>query len=106
MEDASPKSEIRMKLDQDNQATIRTILHDITSWRTRHYALRAAWTRDIIHQEGIEVEHVPGVEICADPLTKVLGKVKLVESHKRLQLVSRNSDRGGGGSEPPPTEQN
>ena len=64
MEESSPRLDMKVKLDQDNQATIRTILHEVTSWRTRHYALRAAWTRDIISAEGIEVEHVPGVEIC------------------------------------------
>eukprot|EP00974_Lingulodinium_polyedra_P053815 5172228-Lingulodinium_polyedra.AAC.1 len=69
-----------MKLGQDNEATIRTITHAVTSWRTRHYALRAAWIRDIIKEERIIVEHEQGVEICADPLTKVLGKVKLQEA--------------------------
>ena len=86
---------MKVKLDQDSQATIRTILHEVTSWRTRHYALRAAWTRDIISAEGIEVEHVPGVEICADPLTKVLGKVKLAGSHKLLQLTSKVPELDG-----------
>jgi hypothetical protein len=68
-----------MKLDQDNKATIRSILYEVTSWRTRHYALRAAGIRDLISTEGITVEHVKGVRIIADPLTKVLGKIKLIE---------------------------
>ena len=76
-----------MKLDQDNMATIRTITHEVTSWRTRHYALRAAWIRDIIKDERIRVEHEKGVEICADPLTKVLGKVKLQEALDKLDIT-------------------
>ena len=76
-----------MKLDQDNMATIRTITHEVTSWRTRHYGLRAAWIRDIIKEERIRVEHEKGVEICADPLTKVLGKVKLQEALDKLHIT-------------------
>ena len=75
-----------LKLDQDNQATIRTITTQMTSWRTRHYAVRAAWIRDIIKVDGITMEHIKGVEIIADPLTKVLGGEKLHESWKKLQL--------------------
>eukprot|EP00974_Lingulodinium_polyedra_P019503 1883707-Lingulodinium_polyedra.AAC.1 len=63
-----------MKLDQDNKATIRTITHELISWRTRHYALRAAWIRDAIKEERITVEHEKGVDICAGPLAQVLGK--------------------------------
>eukprot|EP00974_Lingulodinium_polyedra_P021520 2079906-Lingulodinium_polyedra.AAC.1 len=59
-----------MQLDQDSMATIRTITHEVISWRTRHYALRAAWIRDIIKEERIEVEHEKGVDICADPSPK------------------------------------
>ena len=61
---------VTMKLDQDNQGTIRSIIYEVTSWRTRHYASRASWIRDIIQDEGIHVEHVPGLDIIADPLTK------------------------------------
>ena len=44
-----------LKLDQDNKGTIRSILYDVTSWRTRHYADKAAWLRDVIMAEGIQV---------------------------------------------------
>ena len=33
-------------LKQDNMACITTITTEVTSWRSRHYALRAAWVRD------------------------------------------------------------
>ena len=42
-----------LTLYQDNQATITTILHDVTSWRSRHYALRAAGTRDLADKDNI-----------------------------------------------------
>ncbi len=77
---------VTMKLDQDNQGTVRTIIHEVTSWRTRHYADRASWIRDITQLENICVEHMPGVDIIADPLTKVLPKIKLTQSWGKLQL--------------------
>ena len=77
---------VTLKLDQDNQATIATIMHEVTSWRTRHYALRAAGIRDLVAEQQITVEHVRGVSIIADPLTKVLPNIKLMESYEKLQL--------------------
>lgn len=77
-------------MDQDNQATIRSITHEVTSWRTRHYAIRAASIRDIIYAENITVEHVKGIDIIADPLTKVLPKIKLRESWNKLQLQDKD----------------
>eukprot|EP00974_Lingulodinium_polyedra_P022169 2141763-Lingulodinium_polyedra.AAC.1 len=60
----------------------------MTSWRTRHYALRAAWIRDIIKKERIVVRPDKGVDICADPLTKVLSKIKLQEALDQLHLTT------------------
>ena len=77
---------VTMKLDQDNQGTVRTIIHEVTSWRTRHYADRASWIRDITQLENICVEHMLGVDIIADPLTKALPKIKLTQSWGKLQL--------------------
>ena len=84
------ENEAVMKLDQDNQSTITRIVHEVTSWRTRHYAMRAAGIRDLIVDEKIEVEHVRGVKIIADPLTKVLERVLLMESYEKLQMGPRN----------------
>eukprot|EP00969_Alexandrium_andersonii_P121603 5376257-Alexandrium_andersonii.AAC.1 len=36
---------------QDNESCIRTLTTEVSSWRSRHYALRAAWIRDVIVQE-------------------------------------------------------
>ena len=75
-----------LKIDQDSMATITTILHEVTSWRSRHYALRAAGIRDLVDKEKITVEHVRGVEIVAGPLTKVwtMGELHIVLS--KLQM--------------------
>ena len=75
---------------QDNESCIRTLTAEVTSWRSRHYALRAAWIRDVIMQEGIVVKYQPGKEILADGLTKVLPKAKLKESREKLLLQDVN----------------
>ena len=67
-------------------ATILTLLHSVTSWRTRHYAVKAAWARDIIKVKGIHVEHVPGEFLVADILTKILRGHKQVELREELNL--------------------
>ena len=77
---------VKMKLDQDNQATIRTIIYEVTSWRTRYYAIRAAWVRDTVKSQKITVEHEKGISIIADPLTKVLPKLKVHEAWVKLQI--------------------
>ena len=83
------RSDVKLELDQDNLATIRSITYEVTSWRTRHYALRAAWVRDMVQQEKVDVKHVKGVDITADPLTKVLERIKLGEAREKLQLYPR-----------------
>ena len=75
-----------MQLRGDNYATLHSITNEVTSWRNRHYAIRAAGTRDLIKEEDIEVQHEKGTELVSDALTKVLDKVKLHEAQKRLQL--------------------
>ena len=78
---------VPMNLNQDNMACIQTLLNEITSWRSRHYALRAAWVRDMIHQEQIVVSHERGVLITADGLTKILQKIKLAEMRERMGFI-------------------
>ena len=69
-------------------ATFLTLLHSVTSWRTRHYAVKAAWARYIIKVKGIHVEHVPGEFLVADILTKILRGQKLVELREELNLYA------------------
>ena len=81
--------QVLMKLNQDNMAAVHTIVNEVTSWRTRHYSTRASWIRDMVVKEDIEVAHQSGIDIVADGLTKVLPRIKLVETRQKLQLVSR-----------------
>ena len=78
---------IPMCLGQDNLARVQTITHEVTPWRTRHYASRAAWIRDMVVEEYLEVRHERGLTILADGLTKVLARHKLADTGERLQLA-------------------
>eukprot|EP00975_Prorocentrum_lima_P057808 12122175-Prorocentrum_lima.AAC.1 len=58
----------------------------MSSWRSRHYALRAALIKDMIMQESVLVKYQPGKNTTADGLTKVLHKEKLREARGKLLL--------------------
>ena len=66
---------------------IQTILHEVTSWRSRHYSVCAAWARDTINEEEVDLKHVPGTEIVADPLTKILSGPELPKARRKLGMV-------------------
>ena len=68
-------------------ATVTTLLHQVTSWLTRHYAVKAAWARDIIHSVGIDVKHTPGEYLVADILTKTLKGERLRTLSSELGLI-------------------
>ena len=74
----------------DNTATVITITKEITSWRSRHYAYQAGWARDQVACQPIRVSHLPGIELPADRLTKVLQGVALKKT--RIQLALRNGN--------------
>ena len=69
-------------------AMIQTILNEVTSWRSRHYAVRAAWACDTVKEEGVNLKHVPGVELIAYPLTKVLAGPELPKARKKLGMIN------------------
>eukprot|EP00975_Prorocentrum_lima_P022649 4765484-Prorocentrum_lima.AAC.1 len=71
---------------QDNEPCIRKLPTEVPSWRSRHYAPRAAWIRDVIVHESVLVKYQPGKDIIADGLTKVPQKGKLREAGRRLLL--------------------
>ena len=77
----------QLRMFGDNQAALLTITTKVTSWRTRHYAMRAAWIRDMVVEEECEVRHVRGTDLVSDALTKVLDRIKLSEARDRLRLV-------------------
>ncbi len=90
---------IPITLKQDNMACITTITTEVTSWRSRHYALRAAWVRDVIDMEQVTVKYEKGANIIADALTKILGRVKLQEAQERLRLLTNDSGDDKQGSD-------
>eukprot|EP00975_Prorocentrum_lima_P029111 6113148-Prorocentrum_lima.AAC.1 len=50
-EECQSEVELHLVLLQDNESCIRTLTTEVPSWMSRHYALRAAWLRDMILQE-------------------------------------------------------
>lgn len=76
-------------LGGDNAACIVNLVKGTTATvptRTRHFGIRCSYLRDHTKSEGIEIRHVPGAEIPADALTKVLPRCKLAESRMRLNV--------------------
>ena len=65
-----------------------TITKEITSWRSRHYAYQAGWARDQVATQPIRVSYLPGKDLPADGLTKVLQGTALKKT--RLQLTLRD----------------
>ena len=72
----------------DNTATVITITKEISSWRSRHYSYQAGWARDQVTSLPIKVSHLPGIDLPADGLTKVLQGTALKKT--RVQLTLRN----------------
>ena len=71
---------IHIVANGDNAGAIRLItrqrFHEQTM-RTRHFAIRCAYIRDLVWLHGIDIRHRGTCELEADGLTKVLGKAKL-----------------------------
>eukprot|EP00975_Prorocentrum_lima_P016478 3493459-Prorocentrum_lima.AAC.1 len=55
---------------------------EVSSWRSRHYTLRAACIRDTITYQDILVKYTPCKSIIADGLPKVLQKETLKEAQE------------------------
>jgi hypothetical protein len=73
-------SSIPTILYQDNQSTIRLILHKGNSGRTKHIALRYNMIRECVRDNNITIEYLPTDKMVADTLTKPLGAVLLESS--------------------------
>ena len=54
--------------------------------RTRHFAMRCSYVRDLAGSMHIEIIHKSTLELEADGLTKVLGKAKLAKARGHLGL--------------------
>ena len=75
-----------MSLKGDNMAAMYSLQTEVSSWRTRHYSTFAAWIREKIEEYKVKLVHVPGKELVADGLTKLLGRILLEEFRRRIAL--------------------
>jgi hypothetical protein len=71
-------------LYQDNQSTIRMILHRGNSGRTKHIALRYHMIRECVHNNQITIEYLPTSRMVADTLTKPLGAILFNQHQTRI----------------------
>ena len=74
----------------DNTAMVITTTKEVTSWRSRHYALQAGWARDQVYTQPIRAKHISGKNLPADALTKILQGSEIEKARHRLTL--RNGD--------------
>ncbi|CAE7437089.1 RE1 [Symbiodinium sp. CCMP2592] len=81
---------IHLVANGDNAGAIHLItrerFHEQTM-RTRHFAIRCAYIRDLVWLHNIEVQHRGTNELEADGLTKVLGKAKLATARTQLRIT-------------------
>jgi hypothetical protein len=71
-------------LYQDNQSTIRLIMHKGSSGRTKHIALRFNMIRDCVKNNQIGIEYLCSENMTADTLTKPLGSLLFPAHQARL----------------------
>ena len=64
-------------------------------WRTRHLRLRSHVLRERLRHHLWDVEHVPGVELCADLLTKSITQQSLWESFRRAVGLRTTASEAG-----------
>ena len=72
--------DLELKLMADNASAVTLVVRTrfiAHGWRTRHFAIRASWLRDVTAEKGIEVEHTPGAGLVADLLTKSIPKIRM-----------------------------
>ena len=81
---------VLLELQGDNMAMIQTILNEVASWRSRHYAVRASWARDTVKDQEVDLKHVPGTELVAGPLTKVMAGPELSKARMKLGMIDIN----------------
>ena len=80
---------VQIKMEGDNAGAVRSLQHECTTWRTRHYAGDASWIRDKLEEEEIDLHHRPGKELIADGLTKILPRQLLEQFRRRVAMESR-----------------
>ncbi|CAE7232438.1 TY1B-NL2 [Symbiodinium natans] len=80
-------SVIETELLSDNTGCIANITHAVTSWRNRHYCVKAAALRDQLQEHSIALRYCSGKLILADALTKILGRQALEIARAALRLA-------------------
>ena len=61
---------VKIEMRADNIASIVSIKTEVSSWRNRHYAMKAAWIRDMLNEHDVDLNYQPGATLVADALTK------------------------------------
>ena len=80
---------VQMKMEGDNAGAVRSVKTEVTSWKTRHYAIDASWIRERLQEESVDLQHRPGKSLIADGLTKVLPRELLEQFRGRAVLRNR-----------------
>ena len=77
-----------LTIKTDNMAA-KGLSEEGSSWRTRHFAVKAEGLREQIALELAQAEHVPAVEQRADGFTKALPIQKLIGFLNHLGLIHK-----------------
>lgn len=73
----------------DNKAAIANVVDQTSTWRSRHYLLRAAAIRDYSSKGLILIKYVDSANQLADFLTKYLSRVLFERNRKMLGIVEK-----------------
>ena len=107
MEEAGMR--IRLQLWWDNTAAI-SIATLGSSWRSRHFGVRALALREYIDRDVLTVQYIPALQQAADILTKCLPGLLLLSFLRRFYVgvdvaypvqVGFHRDRGRDGAAGP-----
>ena len=72
LRELDPETAVVQILNTDSASAIQSMKNVATTWRNRHFAVRASWMRDFVDRRDIKVEYKLGKELEADLLTKVI----------------------------------
>jgi hypothetical protein len=63
--------------------------------RSKHYAIKLAYLQDLITNNSVELRHHPSRDMPADMLTKAVGRARVIELLKLLNLSDTSSSIKG-----------
>jgi len=85
------ETEKPLKIFEDNQSCIAIVMNPISHARSKHFAVRSAFIRDLIENKTVEIIWCPTKDMIADLLTKALDPVQHEYLTKLIGLRSLNS---------------